>query len=247
MKKLGLQFSQMSTPSWFIKDPQFAWGFWSHRYHLYSGTQPHQGFQIMKRWADSKHGNYFIFTSNVDGHWQKAGFPEEKVIECHGTVHYLQCNNSMSCHKEIWPTSHVKIPPIDDNFRATGELPKCTKCGEVARPNVLMFGDSGWVDTRFNVQDRRYDQWANSNQQQSLKIVIIEIGAGRDVPTVRMESQHWASILKDSTLIRINPRDYSVPEGHIPVPLGGLDALVKLNAELEKIAHPKMAISSHRQ
>jgi len=31
LSKLGLQFQEVSNPMWFIKDPTFAWGFWSHR------------------------------------------------------------------------------------------------------------------------------------------------------------------------------------------------------------------------
>ena len=36
-------------------------------------------------------GNYFVFTSNVDGHFQKAGFDKEKVLECHGSINHYQC------------------------------------------------------------------------------------------------------------------------------------------------------------
>jgi len=26
-----------------------------------------------------------------DGQFQKAGFPEDRIVECHGSIHYLQC------------------------------------------------------------------------------------------------------------------------------------------------------------
>jgi len=35
--------------------------------------------------------DYFVFTSNVDGHFLQL-FPEDKVLECHGSIHYLQCS-----------------------------------------------------------------------------------------------------------------------------------------------------------
>jgi hypothetical protein len=32
------------------------------------------GFRIIKRWAEQVVGNYFVFTSNVDGHFERSGF-----------------------------------------------------------------------------------------------------------------------------------------------------------------------------
>lgn len=83
-----------STPEWFFNDPQFAWGFWAHRTHLYRDTHPHDGFRILKEWGDEKQSKalekgidkaYFSFTSNVDGHWQRI-VPPENLMEVHGYV-----------------------------------------------------------------------------------------------------------------------------------------------------------------
>ena len=46
--KLGLSFPEVSNPAWFVKDPTFAWGFFGHRYGLYTSTTPHAGFSILK-------------------------------------------------------------------------------------------------------------------------------------------------------------------------------------------------------
>jgi len=45
------------------------------------------------------HG-YFVFTSNVDGQFQKAGFAPERIVECHGSIQHFQC--AASCTDEIW-------------------------------------------------------------------------------------------------------------------------------------------------
>ncbi len=100
LKKLGLTLPEMSTPRWFWNDPKFAWGFFGHRIKLYRETNPHNGFNILKKWAESKSNRYFVYTSNVDGHFQKAGFPSEKVVECHGSLNFLQC---VSGRGSIWP------------------------------------------------------------------------------------------------------------------------------------------------
>jgi hypothetical protein len=45
----------------------------------------------------------FAFTSNVDGQFQKAGFPPEHVAECRGTIHALQC--MAPCINAAWTAS----------------------------------------------------------------------------------------------------------------------------------------------
>lgn len=78
-----LSFSDMANPQWFVNDPEFAWGFYGHRLNLYNRTTPHDGFAILRRWAACRPYGSFVFTSNVDGQWQKAGF--DAVLECHGS------------------------------------------------------------------------------------------------------------------------------------------------------------------
>ncbi len=79
---------------------------------MYRKVQPHTGFQILLELVKAKNNNYFVFTSNVDGQassisplcltadpfvcwltnilhlklqFQKAGFDENKIVECHGS------------------------------------------------------------------------------------------------------------------------------------------------------------------
>jgi hypothetical protein len=63
--------------------------------------------------------------------------------------------------------------------------------------------------------------------------VVIEIGAGHAVPTIRYKSEGLVR-KHDGTLIRINPRDKDLPEGdkHVSLPMGGLEALTKISALL---------------
>ena len=68
---LGLDFADLANPRWFSEDPELAWGFYGHRLHLYRNIAPHGGFEILWRWAQDR--TTTIFTSNVDGQFQKAG------------------------------------------------------------------------------------------------------------------------------------------------------------------------------
>ena len=77
MKKSGLEFVDIANPKWFLTDPELAWGFYGHRLQLYRDTTPHKGFSLLKDLVQAKNNNYFIYTSNVDGQFQKAGFNDQ--------------------------------------------------------------------------------------------------------------------------------------------------------------------------
>jgi NAD-dependent SIR2 family protein deacetylase len=219
----GRSFAQMSTPHWFHTDPSLAWGFFGHRLNLYRNTAPHQGFELLRRWGEARPHGCFVFTSNVDGHFQRAGFPEERVLECHGSIHYLQC--ARACGAPIWPSADLAIDVDEATIRARSTAPSCPRCGHIARPNILMFGDWDWQTERYEQQRRRYEAWLASLL--SKRLVAIELGAGLAVPTVRRECQGRAT-----TLIRINPRDADVPPDGVALPLGALDALCRIDERL---------------
>jgi NAD-dependent SIR2 family protein deacetylase len=171
-----------------------------------------------------KNENYFIFTSNVDGQFQKAGFDENKIVEIHGSIHYLQCVEP--CSDEIWSAEGIDVNIDMENFKALPPLPTCKNCGSLARPNVLMFNDFQWIPHRTEAQEFRFNLWLEKVQNRNQKLVIIEIGAGKAVPTVRLTSERIARLL-NGFLIRINPRDYDVPTNinAVSLKVGGLEGL----------------------
>lgn len=222
-RKLGLKFEELANPRWFKENPKLAWAFYGHRLKMYKETIPHEGFYILKRLGESKRGGYFVFTSNVDGQFQKAGFDEKKIVEIHGSIHYLQC--IVPCTDDIWSADRVDIEIDMENFEAEEPLPKCIHCGKIARPNILMFGDWEWIPHRTEGQEFLFENWLEKIEDMGYKLVIIEIGAGKAVPTVRLTSERIADRL-GGTLIRINPRDYDVPSyRHISIPMKGLEGI----------------------
>jgi len=225
MARLGISFVEMANPHWFQQDPHLAWGFYGHRLNLYRRTEPHDGFKILLEIANQKEHGYFVFTSNVDGQFQKAGFDENRIEECHGSIHHFQCTNS--CADEIWDASHITVAVDDDTFQSQEPLPKCINCNSLARPNILMFGDWSWLHQRSNEQSSRYSEWINKIMKENSNLAIIELGAGVAVPTVRYKSESFARY-PNATLIRINPQDYSVPDGNVSIPLSSLEGMCKI-------------------
>jgi NAD-dependent SIR2 family protein deacetylase len=221
-RKASRRFEEMSNPAWFRSDPELAWGFFGHRLSLYRSTRPHVGFEILRGWAHERPLGYFVFTSNVDGHFQKAGFDPDRIVECHGTIHFLQCTRHCT---EIWPAEGLVVEVDAATIRATSPLPACPHCGALARPNVLMFGDCEWRSDRSDAQSERYLRWLSSVDGK--QVVILEFGAGTSVPTVRHECER-----RRGQLIRVNPRDAEVPPRAISLPLGALEAIERIDARM---------------
>ncbi len=217
-KELGLQFEEMANPEWFESDPKLAWAFYGHRLHLYRDTVPHNGFKQLLMSNTKKYGS-FVFTSNVDGQFQKAGFSEEKVLECHGSIHHLQCMDN--CQGMLWSSDDTFVE-VEEGFKAKEPLPSCPFCGAMARPNILMFGDYGWEYARTDGQRERLSLWIDKLEREGAKLAIVEMGAGTAVPTVRNTSEQIAGRF-GVPLIRINPRESF--GAVIELPLGAVEAL----------------------
>ncbi len=219
----GIPFEKMSTPFWFDSDPARAWGFFGHRLNLYRQAVPHAGFERLLRWGKQKRDRFFVVTSNVDGQFQKAGFPEEQLLEIHGTIHQMQC--SWHCCSQLLDYEGWSPEIEEEALRCVSTLPTCPKCKRSARPNILMFNDSAWVSTRSDLQAERFDAWLTEHR--SLRLAVIEIGAGQHVSTIRQMSQGLGY-----PIVRINPRDNDDSAGVIPLRLPAGEALAELDRRL---------------
>ena len=222
-ERLGLRFEQIANPRWFADDAHLAWGFYGHRLNLYRATRPHDGFATLLRWAKAKR-EFFVFTSNVDGHFQRAGFLDDRIVECHGSIHYMQC--AAPCCDEIW-AGYGTVAVDEATMRAADPLPACPHCGQLARPNILMFSDRNWIPARTEEQAARFTEWLD-RVGDGRQLAILEFGAGTAVPSVRLTCERL-SAATEATLIRVNPREPQVPAGHISLPLGALAALQSLD------------------
>lgn len=227
--RLGLKFMQLADPRWFRDDPTLAWGFYGHRMNLYRATMPHGGFDILKRWIGTKPNGGFVFTSNVDGHFQKAGFDSDRIVEVHGSGHWMQC--SAGCGVGIFPADdaiHYPVIVDESTMRAAQPLPACPSCGKLVRPNILMFGDWDWLANRSAAQERSLRNWLWNITDGNL--VVVECGAGTAVPTVRLFSEECVRD-HNARLIRFNLREPQVPAGQIGLPLGAKAAIEAIDRE----------------
>jgi NAD-dependent deacetylase len=82
-----------------------------------------------------------IITQNIDGLHQKAG--SMIVHEIHGTSRTLTC---VSCY-----TKHIAETFLDAFIR-DGEIPHCSKCGSILKPDAILFEEQLPVETWRSVE-----------------------------------------------------------------------------------------------
>lgn len=209
----------------FTANPRKAMQFYGHALDVCRQTTPHQGYRLLFEWARKKTHGSFVYTSNVDGQFQATGFAEARILECHGSIHHFQC--ARPCSPQIWlanefdrsmPTAHP------------AKLPRCPRCGGPARPNVLLFSDPAWLVSRTNAQRLRMEVWRSAPERP----VVVEIGAGLALPSVRMFSESLRI-----PLIRINAHDVEATKA-TSVTLHGtaLEALQRIECELSQRLAP---------
>lgn len=223
LRSARLDFRSMASPAAFRADPARAWGFYGHRLALYRATLPHAGFAILRRWAAAMPHGASIFTSNVDGQFQRSGFDAAAIVECHGSIHHLQCLDA--CSDAIWAADAFQPEIETQACRLLNDAPRCPSCGQLARPNILMFGDGEWIEERTLAQQKRQHTWLNKVRRP----LVIEIGAGSAIPSVRYFS-HGLLQQHGARLIRINPLESTVPTSRdIGIAAGALAALGEID------------------
>ncbi len=227
LKQAQLAFTSIASPAAFVDNPARAWGFYGHRLALYRRTVPNPGFAVLKRWGAMMGNGCGIFTSNVDGQFQKAGFAADCIEECHGSIHHLQCMTP--CTHNVW-RADAFIPDVDEEHcLLTGALPLCPQCGALARPNILMFNDGQWLLERSYAQEQRL----LARLRAARRPVVVEIGAGSAIASVRRFS-HAIVAQYQGRLVRINPTEAAVPTADdVGLACRGLEGVLGIDAALQ--------------
>lgn len=132
----------------------------------------------------------------------------------------------------------------NDDWNKETNWPKCGACSDLARPAILMFGDCDIIEDIS--QENRWRNWIDSvlgicvqrDRSNPLRVCVVEVGCGMNVPTCRVESETFLNRAKDRgakcNLIRINP-DFPLSdrqmlaEDTISIMNFGLDSLKQID------------------
>lgn len=204
-----------SGPAWH-EHPLETWNFYIARFISCQSLEPHRGYYDLKNILEKQNKDVYVMTSNVDGHFEKAGYLVDKIYTIHGDLKHIQCSNK--CCRDTYP-----MPQFTHELTNISEAPHCPKCGSVMRPVVMMFNDPWMVTTKIDLQAMACLNWILSKNN----IVGIEIGAGLVVPSLRIYGEE-----RTSTLIRINPYDFQVNRPQDisieATAIDGIDTLINL-------------------
>jgi hypothetical protein len=229
----------------------------------FTSAQPHRGYDLLVEAlfplesptatpGDSDGGGAekkraFALTSNVDGFFERAGWPAEALFETHGCVAYLQCTTfggGAPCpHAHlVWRWADEAAPTFAETkarFLARGaglelgDLPRCP-CGALARPNVshTTDHDGDVCGARKGGQREAALGWIAAERKRRSRLVVVEVGCGTTAHSLRRDAElvvaRHARAGGQAHLVRIDLNDASVPAGQIGLKLTALDALVRL-------------------
>jgi NAD-dependent deacetylase len=119
----------------FLADAGARREYWRRKVEGYPAmrdAEPNAGHRALARLFDAGYLQTVI-TQNIDGLQQKAGIPDEHVIELHGSNAYVHC---LSCRRRY---AWEEILP---RYREGDHEPRCDSCGGWLKPATISFGQA---------------------------------------------------------------------------------------------------------
>ena len=121
-----LSFEEIANPTHFRPRSGAGLGLrCGHRLALYRSTLPHAGFALLQAWAELMEHGVFVSTSNVDGQFQKSGFPADRV--CEGARLDPSLRNAVLLRGHLARTTSPEVDAAACRLR--NEVPRCPSCG----------------------------------------------------------------------------------------------------------------------
>jgi len=111
---------EYATIDAFRRDPEKVWEFYALRLEMLAQAEPNDGHLALAE-LERRGLVQAIVTQNIDGLHQRAG--SENVIEVHGSIRTASC---LECGEHV---------PLEQ------AMPRCPRCGEILKPDVVMFGE----------------------------------------------------------------------------------------------------------
>ncbi|RMG10010.1 MAG: NAD-dependent deacylase [Planctomycetota bacterium] len=115
---------EFATVDAFLADPERWWGFFRALGEAFAAVEPNPAHRALAE-LEALGLLEAVVTQNVDGLHQRAG--SRQVIELHGSPDRLRC---LDCER-----SFPGPAPLE------GPVPRCDACGQVLKPDVVLFGE----------------------------------------------------------------------------------------------------------
>uniref|UniRef100_M4C5V0 Macro domain-containing protein n=2 Tax=Hyaloperonospora arabidopsidis (strain Emoy2) TaxID=559515 RepID=M4C5V0_HYAAE len=173
---------------------------------------------IADRFECREKGSVFTKTSNGDGIFEQEGFDPSALFVMQGDFGLIQC--AQPCTPEsVWDIKpfmekgmqsfNAETYRIDD----PAGIPKCPKCG--GRMSTFLREDNTFLESGIKDGRDRYEKWLtrvmDQVQNKSKKMVILEVGAGFNTPTVLRLPDERLAFHDGVQLVRVNPEYPEMP------------------------------------
>jgi NAD-dependent SIR2 family protein deacetylase len=190
-----------SVPEMFRRETEReAWKYWRWRM-LRALVEPASDYVALMKLIDYfGRENVFVQTSNCDMLHERAGMSADAVYEIHGSLGRLQCADE--CCDTLYPADTAFLERLEANPNL---VPRCPHCASCLRPNVMIFGDDKLVYSEIG---RQKDNFSAFKEKFDGNWLVIEVGAGVVVPSIRFEAEDLAARADGANgggLIRVNP------------------------------------------
>jgi NAD-dependent deacetylase len=119
---------EYATIAAFRRDPVKVWEFYARRFDVLTRAQPNAGHRALAQ-LEQNGLVRAVVTQNIDGLHERAG--SQAVIEMHGSIRTARC---LGCGERVHLADVVAA--LQD-----ASLPRCPRCGEILKPDVVMFGE----------------------------------------------------------------------------------------------------------
>jgi NAD-dependent deacetylase len=117
----------------YVLDPEMRRESWRRGLHTYppiADAQPNAAHLALAEWWRTGLVSGVV-TQNIDGLHQKAGMPDEAVIELHGNAHRVACLECQTRYER--DEVHVRVLAGDED-------PACLECGGMLKATTISFG-----------------------------------------------------------------------------------------------------------
>ena len=185
---------EMATWAMFARQPEEVWRWYLYRLGVCRGAQPNAGHRALVDMERLLGERFTLITQNVDGLHLRAGNSRERTLEIHGNINFMRC--AVACDEAVYPVPDAALPAAEGESVRLADLPRCPKCGALARPHVLLF------DECYNEAHYRFDSALAAAAHTDLLIVVGTSGAAN------LPNQVARTVFRrGGAIVDVNPND----------------------------------------
>lgn len=258
---MAAAYTNVCKPSALEERSEEFYGFFASRIAQYRRAVPHEGYAALARiFGRFEQTQRVALTSNLDNLHAAVGVD---ALRIHGDQEMFQCARMPRCCNDMFSVADFDFAL--DAAEHAHRFPKCTGCGGPARPAILMFEDPNWVGLSAT-QEQLFPSFAAHVKKRmardpKARLVVLEIGCGDRVPTMRCMAEDLLRSLYDNAtlwsdpaaqpdhsrahLVRVNPDPllagivresckHLAPYVLISVAAGAKDALTAIDSRIAK-------------